>query len=115
MTFKRKIWLPISLVLSAVNLGAVWFAAAPGEPLHATLHAGLSLAFGVWALRLWQKPADKESLASLESPGVRDDLDALDSEVGTLQRELSEMQERLDFAERMLAQGAEARRVDPPL
>jgi len=113
MTFKRKIWLPISLVLSAVNLGAVWFAAAPGEPLHATLHAGLALAFGVWALRLWQKPGDIAFHASLESPAVRDDLDALDGEVGTMQRELSEMQERLDFAERMLAQSAEARRVDP--
>ena len=29
----------------------------------------------------------------------------------TLKRELSEAQERLDFAERILAQGAEARRL----
>ena len=113
MTFKRKIWLPISLVLSVVNLGAVWFAATPGEPAHATLHAALALAFGVWAQRLWRTPDHHAAQASLGSPEVRDDLDALDSEVGGLQRELSEMQERLDFAERMLAQGAEARRVDP--
>jgi hypothetical protein len=112
MTFKRKIWLPISLVLSVVNLVAVGFAAAPGEPVHATLHAALALAFGVWAQRLWQAPGNNTAHASLSSPEVRDDLDALDGEVGTMQRELSEMQERLDFAERMLAQGAEARRVE---
>jgi hypothetical protein len=114
MTFKRKVWLPISLVLSVVNLGAVWFAAGAGEPPHATLHAALALAFGMWAQRLWQRPGEDAFQASLESPEVRDDIDALDGEVGTLRQELSEMQERLDFAERMLAQGAEARRVDPP-
>jgi hypothetical protein len=35
----------------------------------------------------------------------------LEAEVGDLRRELSEAQERLDFAERLLAQDAEARRV----
>ena len=40
-------------------------------------------------------------------------LEALDQEVGTLRREMIETQERLDFAERLLAQGAEMRRVEP--
>jgi hypothetical protein len=38
---------------------------------------------------------------------------ALEQEVGTLRQELSETQERLDFAERVLAQGPETRRVAP--
>jgi len=33
--------------------------------------------------------------------------------VSNLRQELTEAQERLDFAERLLARGAEARRVDP--
>ncbi len=40
-------------------------------------------------------------------------LQALEAEVSTLRQELSETQERLDFAERLLAQGPEARRVGP--
>ena len=41
-------------------------------------------------------------------------LEALDQEVGALRREMIETQERLDFAERMLALGPETRRVEPP-
>jgi len=40
-------------------------------------------------------------------------LRALDQEVGTLRQEMVETQERLDFAERLLAQGPETRRVEP--
>ena len=46
-------------------------------------------------------------------PDTAAHLQALDQEVGTLRQELTETQERLDFAERMLAQGAEPRRVEP--
>jgi hypothetical protein len=104
MTFKPKIWYPIAAGLSAINLGAVWFAAAPGEPWHATIHAGLALAFGLWAQRLRQGRGP----SALQAP-----LEDLEFEVGKLREELSEAQERLDFTERMLAQGQEARREDP--
>jgi hypothetical protein len=40
-------------------------------------------------------------------------LQALDQELGTLRQEMVETQERLDFAERMLAHGPETRRVGP--
>ena len=46
-------------------------------------------------------------------PDTTAHLQALDQEVGTLRREMMETQERLDFAERMLAQRPEARRVGP--
>ena len=46
-------------------------------------------------------------------PDIAAHLQALDQEVGTLRREMAETQERLDFAERLLAQGAETRRVEP--
>jgi hypothetical protein len=46
-------------------------------------------------------------------PDTAAHLQALDQEVGTLRREMIESQERLDFAERLLAQGPENRRVGP--
>jgi hypothetical protein len=46
-------------------------------------------------------------------PDATAHLQALDQEVGALRREMVETQERLDFAERLLAQGPEARRVEP--
>jgi hypothetical protein len=104
MTFKPAIWYPIAVVLSVVNLAGVGFAASKAEPLHAAVHAALALAFGLWAQHLRQGRGGSEFQPRLE---------ALEVEVGTLRQELSETQERLDFAERLLAQGPEARRVGP--
>lgn len=115
MTFKPKIWFPIAAVLSVINVGAVWFAAVPGEPLHATTHAALAVAFGLWAQHLRRGPAGTDSharLDALEADSGR--LEMLEGEMSGLQRALDETQERLDFAERMLAQRPDAHRVEPP-
>jgi hypothetical protein len=110
MTFKSRIWYPITIVLSAINLVAVGFAAGEAEPWHAAVHAALGLAFGLGAQRLRQRRVGDELQAPLE---VLDALEALEADVSKLRQELGETQERLDFAERVLAQGAEARRVGP--
>jgi hypothetical protein len=107
VTFKPALWYPIAAVLSAINVAAVWFAARPGEPLHATAHAALAVAFGWWAHHLKQRTAGSELQAVFE------DLEAHEREVGKLRQELSETQERLDFAERLLAQRPESPRVGP--
>ena len=107
MTFKPAIWYPIAVVLSVINLVGAGFAAGQAEPGHATIHAALALAFGLWAQRLRQRPVGSELPAGLEA------LEALEAEVSKLRQELSETQERLDFAERVLAQGPEGRRVGP--
>jgi hypothetical protein len=104
MTFKPAIWCPIAVVLSVLNVIAVWFAALPAEPWHATTHAALAVAFGLWAQRLRQGPRGGE---------LQDGLEAVEIEMSQLRQELSDAQERLDFAERMLAQGLEARREGP--
>jgi hypothetical protein len=44
---------------------------------------------------------------------VLEALDALEADVSKMRQELGETQERLDFTERMLAQGSEARRMGP--
>jgi hypothetical protein len=59
------------------------------------------------------------SLWSKRPPGqggteVSSRFEAMESELAALRQELTEAQERLDFTERVLAQGAETRRVAPP-
>jgi hypothetical protein len=110
MTFKPTIWYPIAAVLSGLNLVAVGFAAGPGEAWHATTHAALALGFGLWAQRLRQRRRKNELQAS---PEALEALETLEGEMSRLREELSETQERLDFAERVLAQAPEPRRMDP--
>jgi hypothetical protein len=103
MTFKPALWRPIAFGLSAVNLVAVGFAASAAEPWHAAVHAGLAMAFGAWAQRLRRAPGGAD----------RDErLEMLEDDVGEMRRELSEAQERLDFAERLLAQRREPERIE---
>ena len=104
MTFKPAIWRPIAFGLSVVNLVAVGFAAGSAEPWHAAVHAALALAFGSWAQRMQLGAGGSERQARLED---------IEAEIGNLRQELSEAQERLDFAERVLAKGQESRRVGP--
>jgi len=104
-------WYPIAVVLSVINLVGVGFAA---EPWHATIHAGLALAFGLWAQRLRKGPGGSEPQARLEALEAEvSKFEALEAQVSKLRQEVSEAQERLDFAERLLAQGPETRRVGP--
>jgi len=110
MNFKPATWYPIAAVLSAVNVAAVWFAAQPAEPWHATGHAALAVGFGLWAQHLRTRRRGSAAQQQLET---MEDLGALMGEVSALRQELGETQERLDFAERVLAQGPPARRVDP--
>lgn len=104
MTFKPAVWFPIAVGLSAINLAAVWFAAVPGEAVHATTHAALAVAFGLWAERLRQRPTQRELQALVE------DLDSREVEAIRLRQELAAARERLDFTERMLTQASEPRR-----
>ena len=108
MTFKPAIWYPIAVVLGAINLLGAGFAIGTAEPWHATVHAALALAFGLWARRLRQGPGGSELQAPLE---VLEALEAVEFEVSKLRQELSETQERLDFAERLLAGPERAERA----
>lgn len=97
MALNPRIWQPVAAVLSAANLVAVWFAAAPAEPLHASIHAALAVGFALGAQRLGARrralSITGESLAAevLEEQSI-------------LRSEVAELSERLDFAERLLAE-----------
>jgi hypothetical protein len=111
MIFKPAIWYPIAVVLSVINFAGAGFAAGQAEPVHAAIHAALALVFGLWAQRLRRGPGGSEIEARLD--GLDAELGTLEAEVSKLRQELGETQERLDFAERVLAQGPEPRRVGP--
>ena len=95
MSLKRKTWLLVAAALSAANVGAVWVAAA--DPLHASTHATLAVGFALWAqwlgLRRRAVSVGDESLS-----------DEILEELPILRSEVAELTERLDFAERLLAQ-----------
>lgn len=102
MWFKHRAWIPIAWGLSVINVAAVWFAAAPGEPLHATIHAALGVGFALGARRL---AARREVVTRQDM--LHESLDRneeLELSVGDLQGRLVELEERLDFTERLLAQ-----------
>jgi hypothetical protein len=101
MTFKPSIWRPIAFGVSALNMVGVGLAAGGAESWHAGIHAVLALAFWTWGQRL--REPDSPALGAGQ-------LETLELEVSQLRRELADAQERLDFTERMLAQGVEARR-----
>ena len=86
------------VLLSAVNLAAVWFAAQPGEPWHATIHAALALAFGLWAHGRIRFGGARPRTGELDQASEGETA-VLRDEVGDLRHELGEVQERLDFAE----------------
>lgn len=103
MTFKPAVWRPIAVVLSLVNLGGLWFAASATEPLHAVVHGGLALVFGVWAERLGRSTGQSELQPAMEQ---------VELEVDQLRQQLSEAQDRIDFAERMLTQDRDRYHLD---
>lgn len=104
MTFKPAVWRPIALALSAVNLAGAGFAIAGGQPLHASVHVAVALAFGFWAQRLGRQRSDRTPDAELGQ---------LEAELGDLRGELGEAQERMDFIERVMTREPEPRRPDP--
>ena len=106
MTFKPATWYPIAIVLSVANVIGVGFATGA---LHSMTHATLAVAFGLWAQRLGRR-RESEAEKSLDTS---DAIESLEAEMIKLRQELIETQERLDFAERMLAQRPDPRRVGP--
>jgi len=107
MTFKPAIWYPIAVAGAAINVAGIGFAAKPLEPMHMAVHAVLALAFGLWARRLRYAPlALGEGQFPVQIEGLQDQINMLRQDIG-------EMHERLDFTERILAKGSEARRPGP--
>lgn len=105
MWFKHRAWIPVAWLLSLANLAAVWFAAQPAEPWHATLHAVLGAALAVGAQRLMTR---RPALAGEDLKQALDENERLQQTIAAIQPRMQELEERVDFAERLLAAHREA-------
>jgi hypothetical protein len=98
--FKHRAWIPIAWLLSLGNLGAVWFAALPAEPWHATIHALLTLLFGLGAQHLM---ARRQALLDA-GPMLEDDrMRRLEQAIDSIAVELERVGEGQRFVTKLLA------------
>src|SRR5687768_8695712 len=105
MTCSPRLW-AIAVALSVINLVAAGFAVGQAEPGHAAIHAGAALAFGLWAGGLRRgRRISKFDEGRLE---LDDESRARLAVVDQLETRVSELENRLDFTERLLAQGQES-------
>jgi hypothetical protein len=113
MWFKNRAWIPVAWLLCLGNLLSVWFAARPAEPWHATGHALLAVLFGLGAHRLGLR---KQFTADAEVGGTLRELDARPADLDQLQDvegRVAELEERLDFTERVLVDVRTRAQVPP--
>jgi hypothetical protein len=82
----------------------------PGS-IGALIPVAAILMFG--AVKIAKIQAQARGAAGAVDPDAAARLEAVESEIGTLRQELGEVHERLDFAERLLAQHSPTR-INPP-
>ena len=104
MTFKPRLWYPIAAALSALNIAAAGYAASMTEAVHTSVHAALAVAFGLWAMHLRGRRDGVTDAGSLEDLG---------DELSVMKGTMAELEERLEFVERMLARAEEPERIAP--
>jgi hypothetical protein len=109
MTVNRGILFRLAVVLAGANLIGIGFAVATDGMAHATVHIVLAAGFGFWAMRLRRLAGGGGDLARMKDEMEQQAI-ALEDAQFTLSnqtRELAELQERVDFAERMLIKARE--------
>ncbi|MEO8452847.1 MAG: hypothetical protein ABI647_23870 [Gemmatimonadota bacterium] len=112
MWFKHRAWIPVAWLLSVTNLAAVWFAARPGEAWHATVHALLEAGLALGARYLMtRRGADAQSE---QWQLALDQGEHSQQAMGEMQSRMQELEERLDFAERLLTKQRDGDRLDVP-
>lgn len=107
MALNPRLWRPIAAFLSVANLVGAGIHLGTGQPAAAAIHGFLAAGAAYWAVRLGRPRAPV-----LDNPETEERMELLENELLQQRHELAEAQERLDFAERMLAQNVEKRRID---
>jgi hypothetical protein len=108
-------WRRLAIVASVFNVAGAGFAIAAGEGWHAGIHVTLALAFAFAAQRLTGGGGQRNS----ESASIQQQLDeqaaALEDAQAKLAMQatqLAELNERVDFAERLLTQARDRQALD---
>jgi hypothetical protein len=99
--FTHRAWIPVAWLLCLANIAAVWFAAQPAEPWHATTHALLAVLFGLGAQRLAARQrALKDGSGVSELPA---DVTGLQGELAALRQGQAETLKRVERAVEAIA------------
>lgn len=109
MRLTSRLWYPVALAFTALNIAGAGYAGGMEEGPHAATHLVLAAA-GAWFTSRLQRRRSAEEQDALGTGDREERLEALEADLDTQRRELAEAQERLDFAERLLTQAAEAKR-----
>ncbi len=99
-------WRRLAIVASVFNVAGAGFAIAAGEGWHAGIHVTLALAFAFAAQRL--TAGDRRS----ESASMQQQLDEAQAELARQAAQLAELNERVDFTERLLTQARDRQALD---
>ena len=110
MWFKHRAWIPIAWLLSVANVGAVWFAALPAEPWHATAHALASVLFAVGAERLMARRRLSSGDGELTIGDER--MNRLEEAIESIAVEVERVGEGQRFVTKLLAESG--RELDRP-
>ncbi len=108
MALNPRLWQPIAAFLSVANLVGAGIHLGMEQGEGAAIHALLAAGAAWWAVRLGRHRA-----AELQNPDAEERMEQLETELMQQRQELAEAQERLDFAERLLAQNVERKRDLP--
>jgi hypothetical protein len=113
MAVNPRLWYPVSIVLAIVNVAAIYVVGrgSPGASGHMMLHAALAVGSAAWAVHLRSRLRDRIPGHAGEAA-----LMELRDDVENLREHVRELEERLDFTERMLAQQRDWERLEqkPP-
>ena len=105
---KASRWRIVAIGFLVINIAGFGMAIRMEEFWHAMAHVGLGVACWVWMQNLKRPLAAGHANSQLEER-----VQVLELDVTRVREELMEAQERLDFAERMLAQLPDQKRVAP--
>jgi len=110
--FKHRAWIPAAWLAATLNVAAVWFAAQPAEPFHATGHALLAVLLALGARHLTLRRQSATPGADLQQ--ALEESEQLQQTIDAMHPRIQELEERLDFTERLLVQQRDVERSDPP-
>ena len=107
-----KTWRRLAVVASVFNVAGAAFAIAAGEGWHAGIHVSLAFGFGFAAQRLGEidrKAAPGSHQSQLDAQAAA--LEEAQAMLALQAKQLTELEERVDFAERMLAQARDKQKL----
>jgi hypothetical protein len=100
--FKHRAWILVAWLFSLGNVVAVWFAARPAEPWHATIHALLAVLSGLGAQHLM---ARQGALLRGGEPALGDErMSRLEQAIDAIAVELERIGEGQRFVTKLLAE-----------